>query len=260
MGREFASAAARWLHLADLGVRPELVARLRRRTPTCSRWYERLDAAAAARRRLPRAARRRRDVEAVYCAVPHHLHAELYVGDPRGGQAPARREAVRDRPRRERARSSRAIASAPGAARPLLVGAAVLPGRPGGRRAGSPSGASGRVLEVRSQFLHSSDLDPSKPINWKRHRARSTASTAAWATSACTRCTCRCARAGCRATCARSSRDVVTERPGRRTAGRSPCDTLGQRACSCARPTRRRHVPAADRDEADRARARRTRG
>ena len=29
MGREFASAAARWVHLADLGVRPELVARLR---------------------------------------------------------------------------------------------------------------------------------------------------------------------------------------------------------------------------------------
>src|SRR5207247_5920526 len=26
----------------------------------------------------------------------------------------------------------------------------------------------GRVLEVRSQFLHSSDLDPTKPINWKR--------------------------------------------------------------------------------------------
>jgi hypothetical protein len=26
----------------------------------------------------------------------------------------------------------------------------------------------GRVLEVRSRFLHSSDLDPLKPINWKR--------------------------------------------------------------------------------------------
>ena len=26
----------------------------------------------------------------------------------------------------------------------------------------------GRVIEVRSQFLHSSDLDPEKPINWKR--------------------------------------------------------------------------------------------
>src|SRR5262249_8660552 len=29
-------------------------------------------------------------------------------------------------------------------------------------------GRYGRVLGVRSQFLHSSDLDPQKPINWKR--------------------------------------------------------------------------------------------
>jgi predicted dehydrogenase len=29
-------------------------------------------------------------------------------------------------------------------------------------------GRAGRILEVRSQFLHSSDLDPNKPINWKR--------------------------------------------------------------------------------------------
>jgi predicted dehydrogenase len=29
----------------------------------------------------------------------------------------------------------------------------------------------GRILEVRSAFLHSSDLDPGKPINWKRQAA-----------------------------------------------------------------------------------------
>ncbi|MER3412120.1 MAG: gfo/Idh/MocA family oxidoreductase, partial [Thermoleophilia bacterium] len=28
----------------------------------------------------------------------------------------------------------------------------------------------GRVIEVRAAFLHSSDLDPGKPINWKRQR------------------------------------------------------------------------------------------
>ena len=33
MGREFASAVARWVHLAPLGVRPRLVARLRHRAP-----------------------------------------------------------------------------------------------------------------------------------------------------------------------------------------------------------------------------------
>ena len=30
------------------------------------------------------------------------------------------------------------------------------------------AGAFGRLVEVRAGFLHSSDLDPTKPINWKR--------------------------------------------------------------------------------------------
>ena len=30
------------------------------------------------------------------------------------------------------------------------------------------SGALGRIIEVNTGFLHSSDLDPNKPINWKR--------------------------------------------------------------------------------------------
>jgi predicted dehydrogenase len=34
------------------------------------------------------------------------------------------------------------------------------------------SGALGQVLEVRSGFNHASDMDPNKPINWKRQAAR----------------------------------------------------------------------------------------
>jgi predicted dehydrogenase len=30
------------------------------------------------------------------------------------------------------------------------------------------AGACGRIIEVRSGFLHASDIDPQKPINWKR--------------------------------------------------------------------------------------------
>ena len=30
------------------------------------------------------------------------------------------------------------------------------------------AGAFGRILEVNASFLHSSDLDPQKPLNWKR--------------------------------------------------------------------------------------------
>jgi predicted dehydrogenase len=45
-----------------------------------------------------------------------------------------------------------------------------MPFFPGGQAVARwlEAGHAGRVLEVRSTFLHSSDLDPSKPINWKR--------------------------------------------------------------------------------------------
>jgi predicted dehydrogenase len=68
MGREFASAAARWIHLADLGARPEVVA-VCDANPDVLAWYERLEP-------RPRLTTDYRDlladdaVEAVYCAVP----------------------------------------------------------------------------------------------------------------------------------------------------------------------------------------------
>ena len=45
-----------------------------------------------------------------------------------------------------------------------------LPFYPGGQAVVRwiAEGRAGRILEVRSLFLHSSDLDPGKPINWKR--------------------------------------------------------------------------------------------
>src|SRR3954452_11697473 len=77
MGREFASAASRWVQLAELGVRPELVC-VCDTNPDVLRWYERV----APRPRLVSGydellADER--VEAVYCATPHHLHEEIYT-------------------------------------------------------------------------------------------------------------------------------------------------------------------------------------
>ena len=77
MGREFASAAARWVHLADLGVRPEIAA-VCDTSPDALAWFERLDP----RPRLYADYRELladESVEAVYCAVPHRLHEEVYL-------------------------------------------------------------------------------------------------------------------------------------------------------------------------------------
>jgi predicted dehydrogenase len=164
MGREFASAAARWVHLADLGVRPELRV-VCDTDPATLAWYERLES-------HPRLVGDYRElladpsVEAVYCAVPHYLHEPIYIacleaekhllGEKPFGIDLAANDAI-----------NRAIAANPG---PLVRCSSELPFYPGGQEVWRFVAERwfGRVLEVRSQFLHSSDLDPSKPINWKR--------------------------------------------------------------------------------------------
>lgn len=77
MGREFASAAARWIHLSDLDVRPVIVAACDS-NPKASEWFkasiQTLNFTTTDYRELLA----REDVDAVYCAVPHNLHAEFY--------------------------------------------------------------------------------------------------------------------------------------------------------------------------------------
>jgi len=164
MGREFASAAARWLHLVDLDARPDLVA-VCDVNPEIRAWYERLAP-------VPRLYEDYRDlladedVEAVYVAVPHSLHEEIYVacleagkhllGEKPFGIDQAANDAV-----------NVAIAAHPDR---LVRCSSEFPFFPGGQEVARwiAERRFGRVFEVRSLFLHSSDLDPLKPINWKR--------------------------------------------------------------------------------------------
>ena len=164
MGREAASAASRWVHLADLGVRPAVVC-VCDSNPEILRWYERLQprpALVADYRELLADER----VEAVYCAVPHHLHEELYVACLRAGK-----NLLGEKPFGIDMAANDAI-NAEIALRPELLArcSSELPFYPGGQQVWRwiAERRYGRVLEVRSAFLHSSDLDPRKPINWKR--------------------------------------------------------------------------------------------
>ena len=129
MGRELASAAARWVHLGDTGVRPRLV-HVCDVSPAALAWYERL--ADAPRRSSDwRAVLDDPEVEAVYIAVPHNLHAELYLAALDAGKHLLGEKPFGDRPRRQRDDHERDR----GAPRPtgaLLVGDALLPRRAGG--------------------------------------------------------------------------------------------------------------------------------
>jgi predicted dehydrogenase len=106
------------------------------------------------------------DVEAVYCAVPHHLHAELYVAILEAG-----RHLLGEKPFGIDLDANKRIMAAVASHPELLVRcSSELPFFPGGQEVARwlADGRAGRILEVRSALLHSSDLDPNKPINWKR--------------------------------------------------------------------------------------------
>lgn len=85
MGKEFASAAARWCHLTDVDFEPQIVA-VCDANPAATEWFQ---------RHVPSVMRSYTDykelladssVDAVYCAVPHHLHAEIYIDIIRAGK------------------------------------------------------------------------------------------------------------------------------------------------------------------------------
>ena len=87
MGREIASAVARWCHLEDTGVRPVITALCGRTLPPARvAWFREhfpsLRLVTADHRELAACT----DVDAVYCAVPHHLHASIYTDVIRAGK------------------------------------------------------------------------------------------------------------------------------------------------------------------------------
>jgi predicted dehydrogenase len=166
MGREAASAAARWLHLDPIGVRPVVVA-VCDTNPDVLRWFERIEP-------RPRLVADYRElladdsVDVVYAAVPHDLHAEVYVAALEAGK-----HLLGEKPFGIDLPANEAIAAAIPEGRHVRC-SSELPFYPGGQEVARwiREERFGRILEVRSQFLHSSDLDPGKPINWKRIAAR----------------------------------------------------------------------------------------
>ena len=167
MGREFASAAARWLHLPEMAVRPEIVAICNRtlgvpkvdwfrdNVPTVrqvtSNFHELL---------------RNPEVEAVYIAVPHNLHEEFYIAAIEAGK-----HLMAEKPFGIDLKANSAILAVIEKHPKCFVRcASQFMFFPATQRIGRmiETGAFGRIIEVNAGFLHSSDLNPQKPINWKR--------------------------------------------------------------------------------------------
>ena len=165
MGREFASAAARWCHLPGMQVHPEIVAVCDTNEALLGWYVENFDSitlsTADYRELLADEA-----VEAVYVAVPHNLHRQIYCDVIAAGK-----HLLGEKPFGIDKPANDAILACIAAHRDVFVRCtSQFPFTPPVQRIGRmiEAGAFGRIIEVNSGLLHSSDLDPKKPINWKR--------------------------------------------------------------------------------------------
>ena len=85
MGREFASAAARWCHLSEMDVRPEIVAICDTNEKITS-WYTENFSSIKQVTSNYQELLANDGVEAVYIAVPHNFHQEFYCAALEAGK------------------------------------------------------------------------------------------------------------------------------------------------------------------------------
>jgi predicted dehydrogenase len=163
MGREMASAIGRWCALTDAPVRMELTAICDLAEPV-REWF----------RRIPSVQLFTADskelfasdfVDVVYVAVPHHLHESLYLDVLKSGK-----DLFAEKPFGIDLAAARKIRDTARELGRFVRCSSEFPFLPGVQKAIRylRSAQLGHVLEIRSGFHHASDLDPTKPINWKR--------------------------------------------------------------------------------------------
>ena len=163
MGREVASTLGRWFVLNDFPVRAELTAVCDLSDPA-REWFRQVPTVrlltANHHELLASPA-----VDAVYVAVPHHLHEPLYLDVLAAGK-----DLLAEKPFGIDLAAARKIADAAERSGRFVRCSSEFPFLPGSQRAYqyAQEGRFGKLLEIHSGFHHSSDLDPTKPANWKR--------------------------------------------------------------------------------------------
>jgi predicted dehydrogenase len=168
MGREFASAAARWSHLLDQDVVPRIVG-VCDTNPNMLNWFtDNIDTVQIATQDYHELLSSPL-IEAIYCAVPHNLHEQFYIDIIEAGK-----HLLGEKPFGLGQDANDNILAAVRSHPEVLVRcSSEFPFFPGAQKILQfiREERFGTILEVKAGFLHSSDLDPNKPINWKRQIA-----------------------------------------------------------------------------------------
>lgn len=164
MGREFASVSMRWLHLNNHLPRPAIVAACDmsdenlnwfRQVPDTKYFYKDY-----------KEMLQNPEIEAIYCAIPHHLHSKVYSDIINAGK-----HLLGEKPFGVDLAACEEIIAAVDAHPEILV-------RCASEFAFYPAVQQmyqwfkehkfGQIIEAHFAIKHSSDMDLKKPINWKR--------------------------------------------------------------------------------------------
>lgn len=164
MGREIAAAIQRWPALIDHPVRPRLTA-VCDINPAALDWFDEIDTVTT---KTTDYADLLADpsIDVIYVAVRHDLHEKIYSDVIRAGKS-----LLAEKPFGIDGDAARAVVDAIAEHPESFVRcSSEMPFFPGAQWAIDYvlSGALGTIVEARNSFLHSSDVDPLKPINWKR--------------------------------------------------------------------------------------------
>ncbi len=164
MGREIAAAIQRWPALIDHPVRPRLTA-VCDINPSALEWFRDIDTVTTLVTDY-RELLADDSIDVIYVAVRHDLHEQMYTDVINSGKG-----LLAEKPFGIDSAAADAILAAISAHPESFVRcSSEMPFYPGAQWAIEyvKSGALGTIIEARCGFLHSSDIDPAKPINWKR--------------------------------------------------------------------------------------------
>ena len=163
MGRELAAVCGRWSQLIDHPSAPQVVA-VADPNPAARDWFRRVGSVETFADDW-RPLVEDDSIDVLYLAVPHNLHEDLYVA-----AAAAGRDYLAEKPFGIDLAAAERIIGALTTSDAFVRVSSEFPFFPGAQKAYAyaASGALGDILDVRSAFQHSSDIDRTKPINWKR--------------------------------------------------------------------------------------------
>src|SRR5690606_38714593 len=163
MGREVASAFGRWFALNDYPLKVVLTA-VCDLNPAALDWYRQIPSVELLTTDYKELLKSG-SLDVVYVALPHNLHEQYYIEVLESGK-----DLLAEKPFGIDLDAALRIKEKIDETGLFVRCSSEMPFFPGPQKLVEAlrSGRLGKIIEIKAGFLHSSDMDPDKPINWKR--------------------------------------------------------------------------------------------